>query len=173
VGPRGIWRGRLGSLVLLALAAALVLRPWEQLGRAHTGPPSASAYVRRAVDGDTIEVRLEGRLEDVRYIGVDTPETVKPDTPVQCFGPRASRFDHELVEHRRVRLVFGVERRDVYGRLLAYVYLGERFVNAELVRRGLARTLTIAPNDRYAKYFKRLEIAAARVGRGLWGACES
>ena len=93
---------------------------------------------------------LDGREEDVRYIGVDTPETVKPDTPVQCFGPQASRFNHALVEHRRVRLVFGVERRDVYGRLLAYVYLGGRFVNAELVRRGLARTLTIPPNDRFA-----------------------
>jgi micrococcal nuclease len=159
--------------VLLVVAAALVLRPWEQLARSDSGPASASAYVTRAVDGDTIEVRLDGRLEDVRYIGVDTPETVKPDTPVQCFGPRASRFDHHFVEHRRVRLVFGVERRDVYGRLLAYVYLGERFVNAELVRRGFARTLTIAPNDRFAKYFKRLEIRAARVGRGLWGACES
>ena len=70
-----------------------------------------------------------------------------------------------------MRLVFGVERRDVYGRLLAYVYLGDRFVNAELVRRGLARTLTIPPNDRFAARFKRLEMAAARAGRGLWGAC--
>jgi micrococcal nuclease len=70
-----------------------------------------------------------------------------------------------------VKLVFGVERRDVYGRLLAYVYLGKRFVNAELVRRGLARTLTIPPNDRYAGLFDRLETGAARAGRGLWGAC--
>lgn len=173
MGTGVIWRGRLGSFVLLALAAAVVLRPWEQLTRPEAELASARAYVVRAVDGDTIEVRLDGELEDVRYIGVDTPETVKPDTPVQCFGPRASSFDHRLVEHRRVRLVFGVERRDVYGRLLSYVYLGDRFVNAELLRRGLARTLTIAPNDRFAKYFKRLEIAAARAGRGLWSACES
>ena len=165
--------GRLGSYLLLAFVAAVVLRPWEELTQSQTGPASARAYVVRAVDGDTIEVRLDGRLEDVRYIGVDTPETVKPDTPVQCFGPRASHFDHRLVEHRRVRLVFGVERRDVYGRLLAYVYLSRRFVNAELLRRGFARTLTIAPNDRFARYFKRLEMAAARAGRGLWGACES
>jgi micrococcal nuclease len=127
--------------------------------------------VVRVVDGDTIEVRLGGRLEDVRYIGVDTPETVKPGTPVQCFGHRASNFDRDLVEHRRVRLVFGAERRDVYGRLLAYVHLGRLFVNAELVRRGLARTLTIPPNDRYAALFRRLELGAARSGRGLWGAC--
>jgi micrococcal nuclease len=90
---------------------------------------------------------------------------------VDCFGPQASAFNHRLVEGRRVRLVLGEERRDVYGRLLAYVYLGDRFVNAELVRRGLARTLTIPPNDRYAARLKQLEIAASRAGRGLWGAC--
>jgi micrococcal nuclease len=158
-------------MVLLALVGAVLLRPWEQLGGGEGGPASAYAYVVRAVDGDTIEVRLEGRLEDVRYIGVDTPETVKPDTPVQCFGPQASHFDHRLTEGRRVRLVFGVERRDVYGRLLAYAYLGRRFVNAELVRRGLARTLTIPPNDRFAPLFSRLQERAARAGRGLWGRC--
>ena len=69
------------------------------------------------------------------------------------------------------RLVFGVERRDVYGRLLAYVYLHGRFFNPILVRRGLARSLTIPPNDRFAQRFRRLELTAARAGRGLWGAC--
>jgi micrococcal nuclease len=165
-GQRNSW----GSFVLLLLAALVLLRPWEELGREER-PASAWAYVSRVVDGDTVEVRLDGEEEDVRYIGVDTPETVKPDTPVQCFGPQASSFNHRLVEDERVRLVFGVERRDVYGRLLAYVYLDGHFVNAELVRRGLARTLTIPPNDRFAKKLKRLEIAAARAGRGLWGAC--
>ncbi|MGE5282016.1 MAG: thermonuclease family protein [Chloroflexota bacterium] len=155
---------------MLAVVAALILRPWEG-GAEDEGPASAMAFVVRVIDGDTIEARIDGRLEDVRYIGVDTPETVKPDTPVQCFGPRASAFDHRLVEGRRVRLVFGVERRDVYGRLLAYVYLGRRLVNAILVRRGLARSLTIPPNDRLAPLFRRLELRAARVGRGLWGAC--
>jgi micrococcal nuclease len=156
-------------LVLLVIVALLILRPWE--GELEEGPASASALVVRAVDGDTIEARIDGEIEDVRYIGVDTPETVKPGTPVQCFGPRASAFNHRLVEGRRVRLVFGVERRDVYGRLLAYVRLGPRFVNAELVRRGLARSLTIPPNDRFAPLFRRLELRAARTGRGLWGAC--
>jgi micrococcal nuclease len=166
-----LWqRGQLGSLVLLLAAALLILRPWEDGGR-DDGPASAEAFVIRAVDGDTIEVRIGERREDVRYIGVDTPETVKPDTPVQCFGPRASDFNHHLVEGRRVRLVFGGERRDVYGRLLAYVYLGRRFVNSMLVRRGLARTLTIPPNDRFAPLFGHLALQAARHGRGLWGAC--
>ncbi|MGN6664199.1 MAG: thermonuclease family protein [Solirubrobacterales bacterium] len=164
-------RRNFGSFLLLALVAVAILRPWERLPLGGEPPRSAIAYVVRAVDGDTIEVRVGGRTEDVRYIGVDTPETVKPGTPVQCFGPRAHRFNEGLVEGRRVRLVFGVERRDVYGRLLAYVHLGRRFVNAELVRRGFARTLEIAPNTRFAGRFKRLEMAAARTGRGLWGAC--
>jgi len=163
--------GSIGSLVLLVFAALVVLRPDVGGPSQEPAPRGASAFVTRVVDGDTIEARIGGRSEDIRYIGVDTPETVKPGTPVQCFGPRASRFDHRLVERHRVRLVFGVERRDAYGRLLAYVWLGRRFVNAALVRRGLARTLTIAPNDRFAPLFRRLELRAARAGRGLWGAC--
>jgi micrococcal nuclease len=167
-------RQSVGSAVVLVLAAALILRPWEGGWLPHGEQPRwAVATVVRVVDGDTIEVLLDGRREDVRYIGVDTPETVKPDTPVQCFGPQASAFNHSLVEGRRVRLVFGVERRDVYGRLLAYVYLGDRFVNAALVRQGLARTLTITPNDRFAMRFERLQMRAARAGRGLWDACGS
>jgi micrococcal nuclease len=160
-------------LALLLLAAAILLRPWEQgPGAGEGGPPSAPALAVRAVDGDTIEARIGGQVEDVRYIGVDTPETVKPGTPVQCFGHRASDFNERLVEHQRVRLVFGVERRDVYDRLLAYVYIGHRLVNAELVRRGLARTLAIPPNTLHSALFERLELGAARAGRGLWSACE-
>jgi micrococcal nuclease len=154
--------------VLLIVVALLVLRPWEREGE---GPASATALVTRVVDGDTIEARIGNEVEDVRLIGVDTPETVKPGTPVQCFGPRASDFTHRHLEGRRVRLVFGVERRDVYGRLLAYLYLPGRFFNPILVRRGLARTLTIPPNDRFAPRLRRVELAAARAGRGLWGAC--
>jgi micrococcal nuclease len=165
--------GGRGSVLLLLLAAVVLLRPWETWEELWQEEPmtSAGAYVTRVVDGDTVEVELEGEIEDVRYIGVDTPETVKPGAPVDCFGPQASSFNHDLVERRRVRLVFDDERRDHYDRLLAYVYLGDRFVNAELVRRGLAQTLTIPPNDRFAEQLKRLEIAAARAGRGLWSAC--
>ena len=161
--------GQLGSAVLLVVVALLVLRPWE--GDGDPGPAAATARVLRVVDGDTIEIELGGTSEDLRLIGIDTPETVKPGTPVQCYGPRASSFTHGLLEGRTVRVVFGVERRDVYGRLLGYVRLGDRMVNAILVRRGLARTLTIPPNDRFAPLFDRLELRAARAGRGLWTAC--
>jgi micrococcal nuclease len=130
------------------------------------------AIVTDVVDGDTIEVALGGgREEDVRYIGVDTPESVAPGEPVQCFGPQASRFNERLVGGRRVILRFDAERRDQYGRLLAYVYQGRAFVNAVLVRRGMARTLTIPPNDSFAPLLARLERAAGRRGHGLWGAC--
>jgi micrococcal nuclease len=167
-------RGWAGSGMLVVVALLVLLRPdlgsLLKLG-SEQGAGRAGAYVLRVVDGDTIEARIGGRREDVRLIGVDTPETVKPGAPVECFGPAASRFTHHLLERRRVHLIFGVERRDTYGRLLAYVHLGRRFVNALLVRRGLARTLTIPPNDRFAPLLRRLELRAARAGRGLWSHC--
>ena len=137
------------------------------------------AQVTDVVDGDTIEVELaDGTQEDVRYIGIDTPETVKPDAPVECGGPRAHHLNERLVSGREVILRFDAERRDVYGRLLAYVYLppseprGRRlFVNAELVKRGVARTLTIPPNDSFAELFARLAARAGARGLGIWGRC--
>jgi len=165
---RGGW---IGSVLLLLAVALLVVRPWES---DEAGLPAAgTARVIRAVDGDTLEVLLDGRREDVRLIGVDTPETVKPGAPVQCFGPQASAFTHRVADGRTAHLQLGVERRDVYGRLLAYVRIGRRFINAILLRRGLARTLTIPPNDRFAARFRRSERVAARRGRGLWGHCPS
>ena len=137
-----------------------------------------SARVVRVIDGDTIEATIDGAEEDVRYIGVDTPETVKPGSPVECYGPQASAANHRLVEGRTVRLVFDAERRDVYDRLLAYVYTETRgqpgkgrFVNAALVRQGYARTLEIAPNTEHAPQLSRLQAQAGRAGRGLWDAC--
>jgi micrococcal nuclease len=132
---------------------------------------TSEARITRVVDGDTVEASIDGRTEDVRYIGVDTPESVKPDTPVQCYALPASHFNERLVEGKTVRLEYDAERRDVYGRLLAYVCLGDRFVNAELVRRGFARTLTIPPNTRFADRFARLEGRASDDERGLWGRC--
>jgi micrococcal nuclease len=133
---------------------------------------STDARVTRVVDGDTVEATVDGRTEDVRYIGIDTPESVKPETPVECYALAASHFNERLVEGETVRLDFDAERRDVYGRLLAYVHLGDRFVNADLVRLGYARTLTIPPNTRYADLFDRLERQAAGAARGLWSKCD-
>jgi micrococcal nuclease len=123
--------------------------------------------VTRVVDGDTLAVGDER----VRLIGVDTPETVRPGSPVECFGRAASAFTERLVEGRRVRLEFDVERRDRYGRLLAYVHRGGRMVNATLVRDGYATPSTFPPNVRHAERFAALARRARHEGRGLWSAC--
>ena len=136
---------------------------------------SSGGRVTRVVDGDTIHVAIGGRDENVRYIGVDTPESVKPGTPVQCFAERASAFNKRLVAGERVRLVRDAEERDRYGRLLAYVYRARDnlFVNARLVRGGYAVPLTIPPNVAHAKEFRTLASVARRKGRGLWSSCRS
>jgi micrococcal nuclease len=136
-------------------------------------PASSEGMVVRVVDGDTIHVRIGGRRERVRYIGVDTPETGRSGTPRECFGGAAAALNSRLVEGRRVRLRMDAEPRDRYGRLLAYVYRAPDglFVNAELVRRGFATILTIPPNVSHAGEFLRLERAARSARRGLWGAC--
>ena len=184
-------RGSMRSLVLVfVLLAVVVLSRCDAPGTddEETDPRFAQgkelpARVTDVVDGDTIEVLLpDGQEEDVRYIGIDTPESVKPGSPVECGGPRASRVNERLVGGKLVLLKFDAEERDRYGRLLAYVYLphGEGgqgaasrdlLVNAELVERGLARTLEIEPNDSLAELFSALEAAAGRAGRGLWGNC--
>ena len=163
------WAGAVTSLSLAAVAGCGSSGGSEL--DASALPRAVQARVIRAVDGDTALVRLRGHVEYVRYIGVDTPETVKPGTPVQCYGPRAHAYDQRLVGGRTVRLVFDRVRRDVYGRLLAYVYAGRRFVNARLVRAGYARTLAIPPNTAHAGRFAHLARQAARRGRGLWGGC--
>jgi micrococcal nuclease len=173
-------RGALRTPLFIAVALSAIA-----FSRCGTGDDSAeplgpaTATVTHVVDGDTIDVSLTGGGDDtVRYIGIDTPETVKPDTPVQCGGPEAHAVNERLVGGRTVTLRFDAEPRDVYGRLLAYVYLpgagrGGRplFVNAELARRGLARTLTIPPNDTFAKLFERLAARAGTEARGIWGRC--
>jgi micrococcal nuclease len=159
---------------VLVVALAGVYGLTQARGGADDGAPGGgAARVVRVVDGDTILVSLDGREERVRYIGVDTPETVKPDTPTQCFGKRASAYNHALLDGRSVRLVGDAEARDRYGRLLAYVYrAGDGlFVNAALVRGGYATTLTIPPNVAHADELAALAGEARRAGRGLWSAC--
>src|SRR4051812_40903177 len=135
---------------------------------------AGTVRVVRVVDGDTIRVDLPSGEEAVRYIGIDTPESVKPGSPVECFAKRASAFNERLVGGERVRLVRDVEERDRFGRLLAYVYR-ERdglFVNAELVRGGYATVATFPPNVAHEDDFRRLARKARMSARGLWGKCE-
>ena len=127
--------------------------------------------VARVIDGDTIELSSG---EKVRYIGIDTPESVKPNTPVQCFAKEAATRNRELVEGKTVRLVRDVSDRDKYGRLLRYVYAGDVFINEALVREGYARVATFPPDVFHANEFLAAERDAREGKRGLWadGACE-
>ena len=127
--------------------------------------------VTGVVDGDTIEVAWRRGAERVRLLGVDTPETVHPARPVECYGPEASAYTKHSLLGRRVRLSFDRVRRDPYGRLLAYVELDGRSFNDELLDGGYARLLVIPPNGVHARAMLDHELAARASGRGLWGAC--
>jgi micrococcal nuclease len=162
--------------LVLAIAGGGGFDLFDSGGGDEVNRASLSGRVTRVVDGDTVKVRLaNGRgNRTVRYIGVDTPESVKPGEPVQCFAEQASAFNDKIVTGRRVRLRVGRERTDRYGRLLAYVYVeggNVRFINEELVRRGYARTLEIPPNTDFAERFRKLQRSAQREHRGLWAAC--
>lgn len=124
--------------------------------------------VIRAVDGDTIEI--EGG-EKVRYIGIDTPETVDPRKPVQCFGIEASKKNKELVEGKMMRLEKDITDRDKYNRLLRYIYVGDTFINLELVKQGFAYSYSYPPDIKYQDQFVKAQQEAREAKRGLWGAC--
>jgi len=137
-------------------------------------PTDANAVVERVVDGDTIEVNIAGRGETVRLIGIDTPETKKPDTPVECFGPEASaRLAELLPVGTPVRLERDIDSRDRYRRLLAYVYRepDDLFVNAVLIDEGLARPYPFEPNTTFADQFAAAAETARTNGIGLWSVC--
>jgi micrococcal nuclease len=124
--------------------------------------------VARVIDGDTIQIQGG---EKVRYIGMDTPETVDPEKPVQFYGQEASEENRKLVEGKTVHLEKDASERDKYGRLLRYVYVGNDFINLELVRDGYARVETIAPDTKYKDMFMRAQQEAEQSKIGLWSAC--
>jgi micrococcal nuclease len=167
--PRHLTRA---AVALVAVVAVLLLLA----GCGDEAPALApdQAEVKRVVDGDTVVVRLASGDERVRLIGVDTPESVDPRRPVECFGKEAARRTEELVPPGTlVRLERDVEARDRYGRLLAYLYRVDdgTFVNLALVEEGFAQPLTIPPNVAYANRFATAARDAREAGRGLWGAC--
>ena len=122
--------------------------------------------VKRVVDGDTVELETG---EKVRYIGINAPESVKPKSPVECFGHEASVYNTGLVEGKRVRLEKDVSDRDRYGRLLRFVYLEDgTFVNDRLVREGYAYASIFPPDVTKADEFKQAQNEARIAHRGLW-----
>lgn len=184
---------RPGPPPALVVAVAAVVGGWSAVrlwpppdrgpsgaaGRAVTAlqAPGARARVVRTLDGDTAELAFRdaaGRATvTVRYLGVDTPESVHPDRPVECFGPEASRRNHAWATGRLVRVRFDRERVDPYGRLLAALTpVGwKRSLSERLVAEGLGRVLAIAPNGADAPRLSRVQARAQGAGRGLWGRC--
>lgn len=143
-------------------------------GSAPSTAAADQATVSRVVDGDTIVARVAGHTERIRFLGIDTPESVKPNTPVQCYGKEASaRTAALLPSGTSVRLVRDTELRDQYGRLLAYVYRrrDNLFVNVSLVEDGYAVPDEFAPNVAHAAAIRASAIVAKAAGRGLWSAC--
>lgn len=136
--------------------------------------PSGVARVERVVDGDTVEVTLSTGRERIRLLGIDTPETVHPTKPTECFGPEASARLAELAPvGAELRIERDVELRDRYGRLLAYLWSSDgTFINEALVADGFARTLPIDPNRAHRATLADAESTARQAGVGLWSACE-
>lgn len=166
---RRLWTG--AAVAALALIGLLLPRPAEQ------------AVVIRVVDGDTLKVAYQGRPVSVRLIGIDTPESrenvkARRDAGrsrkrlevVLLLGRRAHHFVRGLIKPgERIRLEFDAERRDRYGRLLAYVYLPDgRMLNEVIVRSGFAQPMTYPPNVRYRNLFSEAYREARAEGRGLW-----
>lgn len=139
------------------------------------------AVVTNVVDGDTVDVEITGRSEGpgageaevgseyrVRLIGIDTPESVKPNSPVECFGEEASAATAALIDGADVKLVKDVEETDQYDRLLRYIYIGSEMANARLIANGYATAYTYPPNIRHSDLFVELEREAREGDRGLW-----
>lgn len=162
-------RARLAVILLAGLAALALALPPDPDGM-------RTATVVRAVDGDTLRVETGGSERYVRLLGIDTPETHRPGTPVECGGPEAAAELRELAPPgTRVALERdpSQDEHDRYGRLLAYVRLpGDRLVESELLRSGWARTYVFGgrPVSRHGE-FRRVEAFAHAAGRGAWSAC--
>lgn len=169
------WSQSPQSYVLLLIVLLVVWRAWQSMPPPSLAPGTLAEGVhpiRQVIDGDTLLLDHDVR---VRLIGVDTPETVKPDFPVEPWGPEASDFAKRFLAAREARFAFDRERVDRYGRVLAYVYATdpatgqERLLNEELLRAGLGRALLKFPySEQMKKRFRRAEQEAREARRGIW-----
>jgi micrococcal nuclease len=166
-----------GAAAVAAVLTFPLLPPFP--GRSGTPGAPGTATVVEVIDGDTLVIDLAGGVggdEHVRLIGIDTPETVDPDRPDECFGADASRHLAELAPPgTALRLERDVEARDQYDRLLAYAYRArdDLFLNLAQVAGGFAEPLAYPPNTAHRADFERTARDARMAGTGLWAACGS
>lgn len=161
-------RPTIPAWVVLLLLAGLLWRWGERREEPSTRLPDASGphRVARVIDGDTL---LLDSGHHLRLIGVDTPETGRPDRPPDRLGPEAADFTRRFAERREVRLEFDRERLDRYQRVLAYVYIDDRLLNEELIRQGYSTAETrFQFRSDMQRRFRAAEAEARAAGRGLW-----
>lgn len=159
-----------GSILILLTIALFNFLEKSNLPTNSKNVSSTSYVVTRVVDGDTIEIETG---QKVRYIGVNTPESVDPRKSVECFGKEASEKNKEFVLNKKVRLEKDVSEADRYGRLLRYVYLEDgTFVNLELIKQGYASAMTVPPDVARQSEFLNAQQQARESKIGLWSACE-
>ena len=176
---------RSAGLLLLLLVACnqhqVILEVQAPATRPQEPAGHERATVIRVVDGDTIEVAIDevvpgpgagetqaGQTYKLRMTGIDTPESVKPGHPVECFAREASAATKTLLQGAEVVLVKDIENADRYDRLLRYVYVGDEMANARLITNGYAHAYTYPPNVRHSELFVELERDARENERGLW-----
>ncbi len=174
---QGSRKSKLWSLLTLIVIVYLLSIVSTKINGQST--PSASNLapgyykVSRFVDGDTISIDMNGKTEKVRFIGVDTPETHKPNTPVQCYGPAAAAFTKNTIGQQKVRLEADPlsTNRDKYNRLLRYVYLPDGTnLNAKLISTGNGFYYPYFPFQKSSE-FSILQDQARAKNKGLWGNC--
>jgi micrococcal nuclease len=165
----------LGSLIisLLFFGAYLLLQPHSPIAKIVAKDDPGSYSINHFVDGDTIAINMNGKVETIRFVGVDTPETHKPNTPVQCYGPAAANYTKTMIGSQKVRLEADPQstNRDRYNRLLRYVYLPDgRLLNERIIQTGHGFYYPYFPYSKSEQFKADQELARAQ-NLGLWGNC--
>jgi micrococcal nuclease len=165
---KNVHKGALRNLVVIGLSLLV------SCSSGATTENEVLITIFKVVDGDTVDIEIDGHTERVRLIGVNTPETKHPTKPIECFGPEASAYLTQLLpKGTTVRIERDVEARDRYGRMLLYLYLGSNdlFINLDLVARGFGTPMSIEPNTFHRNDFVRAAAQAEAANVGLWKAC--
>lgn len=165
------------ATAVVTMAAGCTRPDAPATGALPDGGSGLVATVERVVDGDTVRLRMAGSgTESARLLGIDTPESVKPDSPVECYGPEASKHTADLLPPgTQVLIQRDREARDRYGRLLVYLWRRDDglFVNQALLTDGYASVLSISPNTARRAELEAAERTARKARAGLWGACDA